>query len=97
MKDLLTTSKNMSRTVIVDNNPFSFLLQPSNGIPCIAFSAGQPNDTQVSITLLLFSLYICLLLVLKLIRTIVKLEAFGRYSTTSEATFRGRRCKTDTL
>ncbi|RID47220.1 hypothetical protein BRARA_I03838 [Brassica rapa] len=47
VKDLLTTSKNMSRTVIVDNNPFSFLLQPSNGIPCIAFSAGQPNDTQL--------------------------------------------------
>ncbi|KAF3493405.1 hypothetical protein DY000_02056338 [Brassica cretica] len=47
VKDLLTTSENMSRTVIVDNNPFSFLLQPSNGIPCIAFSAGQPNDTQL--------------------------------------------------
>ncbi|XP_018487001.1 uncharacterized protein LOC108857507 isoform X2 [Raphanus sativus] len=47
VKDLLSTSKNMSRTVIVDNNPFSFLLQPSNGIPCIAFSAGQPNDTQL--------------------------------------------------
>ncbi|KFK34835.1 hypothetical protein AALP_AA5G199300 [Arabis alpina] len=47
VKDLLSTSKNMCRTVIVDNNPFSFLLQPSNGIPCIAFSAGQPNDTQL--------------------------------------------------
>ncbi|XP_013588390.1 PREDICTED: CTD small phosphatase-like protein [Brassica oleracea var. oleracea] len=47
VKDLLSTSKNMSRTVIVDNNPFSFLLQPSNGIPCVAFSAGQPNDTQL--------------------------------------------------
>ncbi|CAH8361795.1 unnamed protein product [Eruca vesicaria subsp. sativa] len=47
VKDLLSTSNNMSRTVIVDNNPFSFLLQPSNGIPCVAFSAGQPNDTQL--------------------------------------------------
>uniref|UniRef100_A0A1J3GMB4 CTD small phosphatase-like protein n=1 Tax=Noccaea caerulescens TaxID=107243 RepID=A0A1J3GMB4_NOCCA len=47
VKDLLSTSKNMCRTVIVDNNPFSFLLQPSNGIPCVAFSAGQPNDTQL--------------------------------------------------
>lgn len=73
MKDLLSTSKNMSRTVIVDNNPFSFLLQPSNGIPCIAFSAGQPNDTQVSIYFITLLLYVCcLLLVLKLIRTIVK-------------------------
>lgn len=47
MKDLLCTSKNMCRTVIVDNNPYSFLLQPLNGIPCVPFSAEQPHDTQV--------------------------------------------------
>ncbi|XP_010534600.1 PREDICTED: CTD small phosphatase-like protein [Tarenaya hassleriana] len=47
VKDLTCTSDNMFRTVIVDNNPFSFLLQPLNGIPCIPFSAGQPNDTQL--------------------------------------------------
>lgn len=38
----------MCRIVIVDNNPFSFLLQPLNGIPCIPFSAGQTHDTQVA-------------------------------------------------
>ncbi|CAH2058656.1 unnamed protein product [Thlaspi arvense] len=47
VKDLLCASKNMSRTVIVDNNPYSFLLQPLNGIPCVPFSAEQPNDTQL--------------------------------------------------
>ncbi|TYJ16577.1 hypothetical protein E1A91_A10G264300v1 [Gossypium mustelinum] len=47
VKDLSCLSKNLFRTVIVDNNPFSFLLQPLNGIPCIPFSAGQPHDTQL--------------------------------------------------
>ncbi|KAG5599874.1 hypothetical protein H5410_031244 [Solanum commersonii] len=48
VKDLLCISKDLSRMVIVDNNPFSFLLQPLNGIPCIPFSAGQPHDIQKS-------------------------------------------------
>ncbi|XVE99762.1 hypothetical protein REPUB_Repub03eG0229000 [Reevesia pubescens] len=48
VKDLSCLSnKDLSRTVIVDNNPFSFLLQPVNGIPCIPFSAGQPRDSQL--------------------------------------------------
>ncbi|XP_006338842.1 CTD nuclear envelope phosphatase 1 homolog [Solanum tuberosum] len=47
VKDLLCISKDLSRMVIVDNNPFSFLLQPLNGIPCIPFSAGQPHDIQL--------------------------------------------------
>ncbi|XP_023639664.1 CTD nuclear envelope phosphatase 1 homolog isoform X3 [Capsella rubella] len=47
VKDLLCVSKNMYRTVIVDNNPFCFLLQPLNGIPCDSFTAEQPNDTQL--------------------------------------------------
>lgn len=47
VKDLSCLSKDMCRTVIVDNNPFSFLLQPLNGIPCIPFSAGQPHDVQL--------------------------------------------------
>ncbi|XP_075502641.1 uncharacterized protein LOC142540400 isoform X2 [Primulina tabacum] len=37
----------ISTTVNVDNNPFSFLLQPLNGIPCIPFSGGQPKDEQL--------------------------------------------------
>ncbi|KAH7553843.1 hypothetical protein JRO89_XS12G0065100 [Xanthoceras sorbifolium] len=47
VKDLLCLSKDLRRIVIVDNNPFSFLLQPLNGIPCIPFSAGQPYDNQL--------------------------------------------------
>lgn len=47
VKDLSCLSKDLCRIVIVDNNPFSFLLQPLNGIPCIPFSAGQPYDNQL--------------------------------------------------
>lgn len=47
VKDLSCLSRSFSRIVLVDNNPFSFLLQPLNGIPCIPFYAGQPNDNQV--------------------------------------------------
>ncbi|XP_058110231.1 uncharacterized protein LOC131253296 [Magnolia sinica] len=52
VKDLSCLSKDLGRTVIVDNNPFSFLLQPLNGIPCIPFSAGQPHDEQLREVLL---------------------------------------------
>lgn len=48
VKDLTCVSKDLSRTVIVDNNPFSFLLQPSNGVPCVPFFAAQPCDNQVT-------------------------------------------------
>ncbi|KAH9607636.1 hypothetical protein KSS87_014158 [Heliosperma pusillum] len=47
VKDLSCISQDLSRVVIVDNNPFSFLLQPLNGIPCVPFSAGQPHDDQL--------------------------------------------------
>ncbi|KAM7271070.1 hypothetical protein ACFE04_030284 [Oxalis oulophora] len=47
VKDLFCITKDLCRIVLVDNNPFSFLLQPVNGIPCIPFSAGQPHDTQL--------------------------------------------------
>lgn len=47
VKDLSYVSKDFCRMVIVDNNPFSFLLQPVNGIPCIPFTAGQPRDDQL--------------------------------------------------
>ncbi|CAN4087489.1 unnamed protein product [Withania somnifera] len=47
VKDLSCISEDLCRIVIVDNNPFSFLLQPLNGIPCIPFSPGQPHDNQL--------------------------------------------------
>ncbi|XP_037497052.1 carboxy-terminal domain RNA polymerase II polypeptide A small phosphatase 1 [Jatropha curcas] len=42
VKDLSCIMKDLHRIVIVDNNPFSFLLQPLNGIPCVPFSADKP-------------------------------------------------------
>ncbi|XP_045800814.1 CTD nuclear envelope phosphatase 1 homolog [Trifolium pratense] len=47
VKDLISISEDLCHIVIVDNNPYSFLLQPHNGIPCVPFSAVQPNDTQL--------------------------------------------------
>ncbi|MED6212078.1 hypothetical protein PIB30_079849 [Stylosanthes scabra] len=48
VKDLSKISKDLCWIiVIVDNNPFNFLLQPQNGIPCIPFSAAKPHDTQL--------------------------------------------------
>ncbi|CAM0955077.1 unnamed protein product [Alopecurus aequalis] len=47
VKDLSCLSKDFRRIVLVDNNPYSFLLQPVNGIPCLTFSAGQPIDNQL--------------------------------------------------
>ncbi|KAK6943133.1 FCP1 homology domain [Dillenia turbinata] len=47
VKDLSCLSEDLCRIVIVDNNPFSFLLQPLNGIPCIPFAAGSPFDEQL--------------------------------------------------
>ncbi|KAJ3703235.1 hypothetical protein LUZ61_006940 [Rhynchospora tenuis] len=47
VKDLSCLTKKFSRIVIVDNNPFSFLLQPLNGIPCVPFSATQGGDNQL--------------------------------------------------
>ncbi|KAL3523983.1 hypothetical protein ACH5RR_016817 [Cinchona calisaya] len=47
VKDLSCISMDFCRMVIVDNNPFSFLLQPLNGIPCIPFSAEQQHDEQL--------------------------------------------------
>ncbi|GAU36994.1 hypothetical protein TSUD_150300 [Trifolium subterraneum] len=47
VKDLTNISEDLCHIVIVDNNPYSFLLQPQNGIPCVSFSAAQPHDTQL--------------------------------------------------
>ncbi|KAJ3669137.1 hypothetical protein LUZ60_011087 [Juncus effusus] len=47
VKDLTCLTKDFSRIVLVDNNPFSFLLQPLNGIPCVPFSTSQPADNQL--------------------------------------------------
>ncbi|KAI4382772.1 hypothetical protein MLD38_008690 [Melastoma candidum] len=52
VKDISRLSRDLSRIVIVDNNPFSFLLQPLNGIPCVSFSAAHPRDDQLLVVIL---------------------------------------------
>lgn len=46
VKDLSKLGRDMRRIVLLDNNPFSFSLQPDNGIPVLAFM-GSPEDTQL--------------------------------------------------
>lgn len=43
VKDLTRLGVDLTRTVLVDNNPYSFLLQPDNGILCEPFY-GEPAD-----------------------------------------------------
>jgi RNA polymerase II subunit A small phosphatase-like protein len=47
VKDLSALGRDLKKTVLVDNNPFSFILQPVNGIPCVPFTGEQPEDRQV--------------------------------------------------
>lgn len=47
VKDLSLIGRDLHRTVIIDNNPFSFLLQPLNGIPCVSFTGAHSDDNQL--------------------------------------------------
>lgn len=47
VKDLSCLGRDLRRTVIIDNNPFSFVLQPLNGIPCVPFTVEHPEDQQL--------------------------------------------------
>eukprot|EP00897_Mesotaenium_endlicherianum_P003282 jgi/Mesen1/2982/ME000176S02023 len=47
VKDLSFLGRDLQRTVLVDNNPFSFVMQPVNGIPCVPFTGEQPEDRQL--------------------------------------------------
>ncbi|GMH45005.1 hypothetical protein BSKO_12962 [Bryopsis sp. KO-2023] len=59
VKDLSMLGRDMGRTVLVDNNPYSFLLQPENGILCEGFY-GDPSDRHLlEVTLPLLKLLAC--------------------------------------
>lgn len=46
VKDLHLLPRELNRTVIVDDRPTSYMLQPSNGINCVPFQ-DNPKDTEL--------------------------------------------------
>ncbi|CAM9420499.1 unnamed protein product, partial [Heterosigma akashiwo] len=44
VKDLRAVSRDLARTVLVDNNPASFLAQPLNGLPVASWYGDDPRD-----------------------------------------------------
>ncbi|KAF6252226.1 HAD-like domain-containing protein [Scenedesmus sp. NREL 46B-D3] len=46
VKDLAGCGRPLGRVVLVDNSPYSFLLQPANGLPCLPYH-GQRGDGQL--------------------------------------------------
>lgn len=56
LKDLRVVRKDLSKIILVDNNPVSFLLQPSNGIPVPSFYDDAGDRTLDSLTKVLASL-----------------------------------------
>ena len=47
VKNLSHLARDLRRTVIIDNNPFSGLLQPLNGIPCVSFTGAHSDENQL--------------------------------------------------
>lgn len=56
LKDLRVVRPDLSRVILVDNNPVSFLLQPSNGIPVPSFYDDAGDRTLESLAKVLASL-----------------------------------------
>ncbi|KAF0700483.1 Aste57867_9013 [Aphanomyces stellatus] len=56
MKDLRSVRADLSKVVLVDNNPVSFLPQPSNGIPVPSFYDDVHDKTLDSLTKVLMNL-----------------------------------------
>jgi CTD small phosphatase-like protein 2 len=56
LKDLRVVRNDLSRVILVDNNPVSFLMQPSNGIPVPSFYDDANDRTLDSLTKVLMSL-----------------------------------------
>jgi len=56
LKDLRVVRSDLSRVILVDNNPVSFLMQPSNGIPVPSFYDDAGDRTLESLSKVLASL-----------------------------------------
>ena len=59
VKDLGRLGRDLGRVVLVDDNAWSFLLQPANGVPAAPF-LGSPHDRHARFALL----YTCVMLLL---------------------------------
>lgn len=46
VKDLSRLGRDLGRTILVDNNPFSFCLQQTNGVPIMPYN-GDRDDSQL--------------------------------------------------
>ena len=57
LKDLRVVRNDLSRIVLVDNNPISFLLQPSNGIPVPSFYSDAHDKTLLALTKVLVNIH----------------------------------------
>lgn len=47
MKDLKKIKSDLRKTIIIDNMPENFNLQPDNGIPIRSWFNDNPNDTEL--------------------------------------------------
>lgn len=56
LKDLRVVRSDLSKVILVDNNPVSFLMQPSNGIPVPSFYDDAADRTLESLSKVLASL-----------------------------------------
>jgi RNA polymerase II subunit A small phosphatase-like protein len=56
VKDLASLGRDLSRVVLVDNNPFTLLLQPCNGVPCQPYHPAQPDHQLLDVILPLVSI-----------------------------------------
>jgi len=51
VKDLKCIGKRMEKVVLVDNSPFSFMMQPNNGIPILPFGGDAEDEELMTVTL----------------------------------------------
>lgn len=51
IKDLKCIGQRMEKVVLVDNSPFSFMMQPNNGIPIKSFGGDAEDDELMTVTL----------------------------------------------
>ena len=56
VKDLRIIGRRLEDVVLIDNAPYSYMLQPSNGIPILSYLKGRDDDQLVKLESYLMSL-----------------------------------------